>query len=226
MSKIVWDKIGERYFETGVDRGVLFVMGTDGYGVGVPWNGLTGISESPSGAEANAQWADNIKYLNIISREEFAATIEAFTYPNEFGACDGTAEPEKGVFIGQQARKVFGLCYRTLLGNDVEGQDHGYKLHFIYGCTAAPSEKSYQTVNDSPEAITFSWEVSTTPVDVEGHKPTASLTVDSTKVDSVTLAQLEDIVYGKNGTGEDDTGSDSRLPMPAEIIEMFKTSIG
>lgn len=226
MPRMVWDKIGERYFETGVDHGVLFPMGKEGYMAGVPWNGLTGVSESPSGAESNPQWADNIKYLNIVSREEFAATIEAYTYPDEFAECDGTAEPEKGVFIGQQNRKSFALCYRTLKGNDIDGQDHGYKLHFVYGCTAAPSEKSYQTVNDSPEAIAFSWEVSTTPVDVKGYKPTATLVIDSTKVDAVKLASLEDIVYGKDGTGEEDPGTESRLPMPAEIIELFKTSVG
>lgn len=215
--KIVWDKSGERIYETGADHGVLYPMATDGkYGTGVAWNGLINVTESPSGAEPSPLYADNIKYLNLMSAEEFAATIEAYTYPDEFAACDGSAEPAKGVMIGQQTRKQFGLCYRTLIGNDVDGNDHGYKLHLIYGALAAPSEKGYQTINDSPEAITFSWEVTTTPVEIEGFKPTASLTVDSTKVDADKLAQLEALLYGS----EDKEAS---LPTPAEVIAIFKT---
>ena len=215
MSKLVWDKTGERYYETGVKQGVLYVQDAQGaYPKGVAWNGLTAVTESPSGAEANPLYADDIKYLNLISAEEFGATVEAYTYPPEFEACDGSAEIAPGVSIGQQARKAFGMCYRTVLGNDVEGNDYGYKLHMIYGAKAAPSEKGYATINDSPEAITFSWELTTTPVAVAGFKPTACLTIDSTKVDPERLAALEDILYGS-------ASEEARLPLPDEIAEML-----
>lgn len=218
MVALTWDKAGERVYETGVDHGVLYIPGADGvYNSGFAWNGLVSVSESPSGAEPSPQYADNIKYLNLMSAEEFGATIEAFTYPDEFAQCDGTASPVEGVFIGQQARKTFGLSYRTLVGNDLEGTAYGYKLHLIYGALAAPTEKAYNTVNDSPEAITFSWEVSTTPVEVgEGFKPTASLTVDSTKVSAAAMKKLEDVLYGA-GSGS----TAPKLPTPAEVITII-----
>lgn len=197
MSKIVWDQTGERLYETGIDHGVLYPIQEGGvYNKGVAWNGLTGVTESPSGAEATDLYADNIKYLSMRSAETFGATVEAYTYPDEFAECDGSAELTPGVMIGQQARKMFGLSYRTVLGNDVDLENHGYKLHLIYGATASPSEKAYATINDSPEAITFSWELSTTPVNVTGFKPTASITIDSTKADPTRLKSLEDILYG------------------------------
>ena len=225
MSKIVWDKTGERTYETGIDRGVLYPQATGGtYPKGVAWNGLTTVTESPSGAEANPQYADNIKYLNLISAEEFGATVEAFTYPDEFAVCDGSAEPSVGLVLGQQTRKPFGLCYRTVLGNDTEGQEHGYKLHLIYNALAAPSEKGYSSINDSPEAISFSWEISTTPIEIEGYSPAASITIDSTKVDKAKLAALEVILYGKDATTEPAVEAvDPRLPLPAEIITLLKT---
>lgn len=213
MAKIVWDKTGEHFYETGVKNGVLYVQEGSAYPKGVAWNGLTAVTESPSGAEATPLYADDIKYLNLISTEEFGATIEAYTYPDEFAACDGSAALVDGVMIGQQARKTFGLCYRTTIGNDTNGNDYGYKLHIIYGALAAPSEKAYATINDSPEAITFSWEVTTTPVNVTGAKPTASITIDSTKADPTKLAALEDILYGKDG----EPGNEPRLPLPDEI---------
>ena len=213
MAKIVWDKTGEHFYETGVKNGVLYVQEGSAYPKGVAWNGLTAVTESPSGAEATPLYADDIKYLNLISTEEFGATIEAYTYPDEFAACDGSATLVDGVMIGQQARKTFGLCYRTTIGNDTNGNDYGYKLHIIYGALAAPSEKAYATINDSPEAITFSWEVTTTPVNVTGAKPTASITIDSTKADPTKLAALEDILYGKDG----EPGNEPRLPLPDEI---------
>ena len=213
MAKIEWDKTGERLYETGVKNGVLYVQEGGAYPKGVAWNGLTAVTESPSGAEATPLYADDIKYLNLLSTEEFGATIEAYTYPDEFAACDGSAALADGVMIGQQARKTFGLCYRTTIGNDTEGNDHGYKLHIIYGALAAPSEKAYATINDSPDAITFSWEVTTTPVNVTGAKPTASITIDSTKADPTKLAALEDILYGKDG----EPGNEPRLPLPDEI---------
>lgn len=213
--KLEWDKSGEHLFETGVDRGVLYPQAADGtYPKGVAWNGLTSVSESPSGADANALWADNIKYLNLYSAEEFGATIEAYTYPDEFAELDGSAEIAPGALIGQQNRKAFGLCYRTVLGNDIQGNDYGYKIHIIYGAQASPSEKSYETINDSPDAITFSWELNTTPVPVAGHKPTASIVIDSTKCDATKLATLEEILYGTAGQ----SGTDARLPLPAEVI--------
>lgn len=226
--KLVWDKTGEHFYETGVKNGVLYPMSVSGtYPKGVAWNGLTAITESPSGAEATALYADDIKYLNLMSNEEFGATVEAYTYPDEFAECDGSASLTEGVYIGQQARKTFGLCYRTTLGNDAKGNDYGYKLHIIYGAMASPSEKAYSTVNDSPDAITFSWELSTTPVAVANFKPTASLTIDSTKVDAAKLTALEEILYGKDGTGEDHTTGavDPRLPLPDEIATLMKASV-
>lgn len=221
--KISWDNTGERYYETGVKNGVLYPIQSDGkYTKGVAWNGLTAVTESPSGAEATALYADDIKYLNLLSNEEFGATIEAYTYPDEFADCDGSAALATGVMIGQQKRKTFGLCYRTTLGNDVEGNDYGYKLHLIYGCLAAPSEKAYATINDSPEAITFSWEVSTTPVNVNGFKPTSQITIDSTKVNAEKLAALELVLYGTAGTDAEGTGAvEARLPLPDEVATMM-----
>lgn len=217
MSKLVWDNTGDRLYETGVSKGVLYIPTEGVYSKGVAWNGLTAVTESPSGAEATPLYADDIKYLNLMSNEEFGCTIEAYTYPDEFAECDGSASLTAGVYIGQQARKTFGFCYRTVLGNDTESNDHGYKLHLVYGCLAAPSEKSYATINDSPEAITFSWEVSTTPVNVTGHKPTACITIDSTKADPTKLASLEAKLYG-------DTSSEPMLPLPDEIAQIFNTS--
>ena len=213
MSRLVWDKTGERLYETGVKNGVLYIPTSGVYSKGVAWNGLTAVTESPSGAEATALYADDIKYLSLMSTEEFGATIEAYTYPDEFAECDGSADIADGVTIGQQTRKTFGLCYKTTIGNDVDGNGHGYKLHIIYGALASPSEKAYTTINDSPEAITFSWEITTTPVNVTGAKPTASLVIDSTKADPTKLAALEDILYGKDGAGE----AEPRLPLPDEI---------
>lgn len=222
MAAIVWDNIGEHLYETGVKNGVLYtskttesagVTTTDPYGKGVAWNGLTAITESPEGAEATDLWADDIKYLTLISAESFKATVEAYTYPDEFAECDGSAAVLNGVVIGQQDRKPFGLCYTTTLGNDTDGNSHGYKLHLIYGCKAAPSERAYSTINDSPEAITFSWEISTTPVAVSsGYKPTACITIDSTKVDSTKLGALKDILYGT-------ANADPRMPLPDEVID-------
>ena len=215
MSRITWDNAGERYYETGVKMGVLYPIQADGkYTKGVAWNGLTSVTESPSGAEASALYADDVKYLNLMSNEEFGATVEAYTYPDEFAECDGSAALADGVMLGQQKRKTFGLCYRTTLGNDVEGNDYGSKLHLIYGCLAAPSEKAYSTINDSPEAITFSWEVSTTPVNVTGFKPTSQITIDSTKVDATKLKALEDMLYGAES-------AEAKLPLPDEIAALF-----
>ena len=225
MSKIVWDKTGERLYETGVKNGVLYLQ-TDGvYNNGVAWNGLTAVTESPSGAEATALYADDMKYLNLYSAEEFGATIEAYTYPDEFAECDGSKELVDGVVIGQQTRKAFGLCYRTVIGNDTDGEAHGYKLHIIYGAMASPSEKAYATINDSPEAITFSWEVTTTPVNVTGAKPTASVVIDSTKADPTKLEALETILYGKDPTTpEGSDGVNPRLPLPDELKTLMTKS--
>lgn len=224
MAVLQWDKAGERFYETGVDHGVLYLPDNQGaYVNGFAWNGLTSVTEAPSGAESNPQYADNIKYLNLISNEEFGGTIEAYTYPDEFAQCDGTATPTPGVAVGQQGRKTFGLSYRTKVGNDLAGQDLGYKLHLVYGALAAPSEKAYSTVNDSPEAITFSWEFTTTPAEVGtiagvDYKPTATLTIDSTKVDADALSTLEEMLYGTAGT-------DPRLPTPAEVIAIFSGTV-
>lgn len=216
MSKIVWDKTGERFYETGVDHAVLYPIDAEGlYNGGVAWNGITAINESPSGAEPNNLYADNIKYLVLVGAEDFGLTIEAYTYPDEWEQCDGSAEIAPGVLAGQQNRKIFGLSYRTKLGNDVDGQDHGYKLHLVYGGLASPSERGYQTVNDSPEPINPSWEVTTTPVDVPGFKPTARLIITSTKADPAKLAALETILYGSEE-------AEPRLPLPEEVIELLK----
>lgn len=214
MSKLIWDKTGERLYETGIEKGVLYPLKNGTYSKGVVWNGLTSVSESPSGGEPTALYADNIKYLNIISAEEFGATIEAYMYPDEFAECDGSASIADGVTIGQQKRVPFGLSYVTKIGNDEEGTDHGYKIHLIYGATAKPSEKGYETINDSPDAATLSWEISTTPVDVPGFKPTASVVIDSTKTDAVKLKELEDILYG---TADAEPG----LPLPEELVDLF-----
>ena len=223
MSKLVWDKSGEHIYETGVDHGVLYPEVDGGYPLGIAWNGLTTVTESPSGAEANAMYADNIKYLNILSAEEFGATIEAYTFPDEFCVCDGSASPTKGMYVGQQSRQHFGISYRTVLGNDTKSNDYGYKLHLIYNCLAAPSEKAYASVNDSPEAISFSWEVSTTPVQITGYKPTATIIIDSTKVDQTKLAALETILYGVDAAGEI-AAVEPRLPLPDEVIATLKTA--
>lgn len=214
MEKIVWDQTGERLYETGVKNGVLYVQESGAYPKGVAWNGLTAVTESPSGAEPTALYADDTKYVNLVSAEEFGATVEAYTYPDEFAECDGSASISNGVYIGQQNRKTFGLSYKTTVGNDVDNNNHGYKIHLIYGAVASPSEKSYSTINDSPDAITFSWEISTTPVNVTGHKPTASLVIDSTKVDAGKLAKLEAILYGSST-------ADARLPLPDEIVSIL-----
>ena len=214
MAKLVWDQTGERLYETGVKQGVLYIKENGTYDNGVAWNGLTAITESPSGAETTPLYADDIKYLNLLSTEEFAATIEAYTYPDEFMQCDGSAPLSTGVYIGQQSRKTFGMCYRTVLGNDEDNNDYGYKLHLIYGCLAAPSEKGYSTINDSPEAITFSWEVSTTPENVTGHKPTATITIDSTKANKEKLTALEAILYGSET-------QEPRLPLPDEVASLM-----
>ena len=214
MSKLTWDAIGERFYETGVKNGVLYVMNGAAYGKGVAWNGLTAVTESPSGAEATPLYADDIKYLNLTSNEEFGGTIEAYTYPDEFKACNGEAELAAGVVLGQQPRKAFGFCYRTIVGNDTEENAHGYKLHLVYNAKAATSEKAYATINDSPEAITFSWEFTTTPIEVDGFKPTSIVTIDSTKVDADKLATLEAKLYGSES-------EEPTLPSPAEVAAIF-----
>lgn len=223
MTAVAWDQVGERLYESGVDHGVLYLPDETGdYDTGFAWNGLVTVTESPSGAEGNAQYADNIKYLNLISAEDFGGTIEAFTYPDEFAQCDGTAVPTPGVSVGQQGRKTFGLCYRTRLGNDLEGVDFGYKLHLIYGAQAQPSEKAYGTINDSPEAITFSWEITTVPAPASGSglKPTASIVIDSSKVDAAKLTALEAILYGSDGA----PGAEPRLPPPDEVIDALDST--
>lgn len=216
MARLIWDEVGQRFFETGVKNGVLYVQDNDGsYKNGVVWNGLTAVTESPSGAEETPLYADDVKYLTLRSAEEFGATVEAYTYPEEFEQCDGSASIANGVTIGQQARRAFGLCYRTSVGNDIQGQNFSYKLHLIYGCTVAPSEKSYSTINDNPEAITFSWELSTVPVPVEGFSPTASLVIDASKVDKEKMQSLEDALFG-------DESNEAKLLLPNEIMEMLK----
>ena len=216
MARLIWDEVGQRFFETGVKNGVLYVQDNDGsYKNGVVWNGLTAVTESPSGAEETPLYADDVKYLTLRSAEEFGATVEAYTYPEEFEQCDGSAQIANGVTIGQQARRAFGLCYRTSVGNDIQGQNFSYKLHLIYGCTVAPSEKSYSTINDNPEAITFSWELSTVPVPVDGFSPTASLVIDASKVDEGKMQQLEDALFG-------DESNEAKLLLPNEIMEMLK----
>lgn len=217
MAVLTWDEVGERLYETGVDHGVLYVNDGGVYQDGVAWNGLTGVTESPSGADATPLYADNIKYLNLISLEQFGGTIEAYTYPDEFGVCDGTLVPASGVAIGQQPRKMFGLCYRTLIGNDTDATEHGYKLHLVYGAVATPSEKAYATVNDTPEAIAFSWTFTTTPVAVTGYKYTSLLTIDCTQISEADLGDLLDILYGSGG-------GDARLPLPDEVITLLTGS--
>lgn len=217
MARLVWDQDTKRLYETGTRMGVLYKKDASGaYAKGVAWNGLTAVTESPGGAEATDLYADDIKYLGIRSAETFAGTIEAYTYPDEFGECDGTAELVPGVTVGQQVRKPFGFCYRTVVGNDVQGEGYGYKLHLVYGATASPSEKGYQTISDSPEAITFSWEFDTTPVNVEGMKPTSLLTVDSTKVDAAKLTALENVLYGTES-------EEARLPLPDEVKTLLSS---
>lgn len=216
MARLIWDEVGQRFFETGVKNGVLYVQDNDGaYKNGVVWNGLTAVTESPSGAEETPLYADDVKYLTLRSAEQFGATIEAYTYPEEFEQCDGSATIAAGVTIGQQARRAFGLCYRTAVGNDIQGQEYSYKLHLLYGCTVAPSEKAYSTINDNPEAITFSWELSTVPVPVDGFKPTASLVIDASKVDEGKMQLLEDALFG-------DESNEAKLLLPNEIMELLK----
>lgn len=218
MSVLTWDDIGQKTYETGVDHGVLYVQRDGKYPKGVAWNGLTSIQQSPSGAEDTALYADNIKYLNMKSAEELGLTVSCYTYPDEWMECDGTAELVPGVMLGQQGRRNFGLCYRTKVGNDTDGDEFGYKLHLIYNCSASPSDKSYNTVNDSPDAIEFSYEVTTTPIPVRGYRPLASIEIDSTKVDKDALAKLEEKLYGKEGEGDE---NDPYLPLPEELMEIF-----
>lgn len=222
MARLEWDKTGERLYETGTDRGVLYVASNGTYPAGVAWNGLTGVDENPSGAEANAQYADNIKYLELRSAEDFGATVTAYTYPDEFEQCDGSAEPATGMYIGQQARKMFGMSYRTKIGNDVDGDEHGYYIHLIYGATASPSQRSYKTINDSPEPIEFSWEVTTTPVNIVGYKPVAHIRINSTKADPENLAVLESVIYGSDGEGNAE-GRTSSLPLPDAVKTILTT---
>lgn len=222
MARLEWDKTGERLYETGTDRGVLYVASNGTYPTGVAWNGLTGVDENPSGAEANAQYADNIKYLELRSAEDFGATVTAYTYPDEFEQCDGSAEPTEGMYIGQQARKMFGMSYRTKIGNDVDGDEHGYYIHLIYGATASPSQRSYKTVNDSPEPIEFSWEVTTTPVNITGYKPVAHIRINSTKADPENLAVLESVLYGANAEGSAE-GRTASLPLPDAVKTILTT---
>lgn len=222
MAKLEWDKTGERLYETGTDRGVLYVASNGTYPTGVAWNGLTGVDENPSGAEANAQYADNIKYLELRSAEDFGATVTAYTYPDEFEECDGSAEPTTGMYIGQQPRKMFGMSYRTKIGNDTDGDTHGYYIHLVYGATASPSQRSYKTINDSPEPIEFSWEVTTTPVNITGYKPVAHIRINSTKADSEKLAVLESVLYGADGEGNAE-GRTASLPLPDAVKTILTT---
>lgn len=218
MSRLKWNQVGERYYETGVDQGVLYPMVENAYPKGVAWDSLISVTQSPSGAESTSVYASNIKYLNLVSAEDFNATVEAYYSPKEFDACDGSQEVAKGVSVGQQTRVPFGMCYRTRVGNDTKGTEAGYKLHLIYGAQASPSEKAYQTINESPEAMTLSWEITTTPVDIPGFKPSATMTIDSRTTDPEALKELEDVLYGTNGdSGE---GTEPRLPLPEEVIEI------
>lgn len=220
MAKLKWDETGKRLYETGTKMGVLYPQNEDGtYPKGVAWNGLMSVTESPSGAEASALYADDAKYLELYSNEEFGFTIGAYTYPDEFAECDGSAELAPGVGIGQQPRKAFGLSYRTIIGNDTKGSDYGYKLHLVYGAKASPSERSYASVNDSPEALELSWECTTTPVPVTGHKPSAHIEIDSTKIDGKKLTKIEEMLYGKDG--ETGTATEPKLPLPDEIIQIL-----
>lgn len=222
MAKLKWDETGKRLYETGTKMGVLYPQNEDGsYPKGVAWNGLMSVTESPSGAEASALYADDAKYLELYSNEEFGFTIGAYTYPDEFAECDGSAELAPGVGIGQQPRKAFGLSYRTIIGNDTKGSDYGYKLHLVYGAKASPSERSYASVNDSPEALELSWECTTTPVPVTGHKPSAHIEIDSTKIDEKKLAKIEEMLYGKDGETETGTATEPKLPLPDEIIQIL-----
>lgn len=221
MSALVWDDIGEKKYELGVDHGILSVVTGTSYGPCIPWNGLTGVTESPSGAESNKSYADNIEYANILSNEEFGATIECYTYPNEFKACDGNQEIVEGVTIGQQNRAKFGFGYRSKIGNDTEGQEHGYQLHLVYGAQASPSERSRSTINDSPELMQLSFEISTTPIPVQGYRPTAHLTFDSIKLGPEKMKLIEDALYGTDGTGEDDPGTEGKFLLPSEIIALL-----
>lgn len=220
MSRLKWDQTGERLYETGVDRGVVYPQVSGAYPKGEAWNGLTNVTLSPSGAEASPLYANNHKYLNLMSVEELGGTIEAYTYPDSFAECNGLADLVPGVRLGQQKRKTFGFCFRTLIGNDEEGTAHGYKITLVYGALAAPSEQANATVNDSPEAKTMSWEFSTTPVEVDGHEPTSSIEIDSTKVDAEKLSALEDVLYGKDG----EPASEARLPLPAEVATLIGTA--
>jgi hypothetical protein len=224
MAKLKWDQVGEKTYETGIDHAVLYPQSSGTYPKGVAWNGITSISESPSGAEDNALYADNMKYLNLKSAEEFGLTVECYTYPDEWAACNGESNLIDGVTLGQQRRNTFGLSYRTKYGNDSEGEDYGFKLHLVYGCSASPSERAFESINDSPDAITFSFEVTTTPIDVSGvgadgkpFKPVSCITIDSTKIDNTKLAELEKILYGSDGTGDSDKGTEPRLPLPDEL---------
>lgn len=224
MSRLTWDDTGKRLYETGTKMGVLYPQSEDGsYPKGVAWNGLMSVSESPSGAEASALYANDAKYLELYSNEEFGFTIGAYTYPEEFAACDGSAElgSESGVYVGQQPRKAFGLTYRTVVGNDVKGSDYGYKLHLVYGAKASPSEKGYSSINDSPEAVEFSWECTTTPINIEGFKPAAHIEIDSTKIDPEKLKKIEDILYGTNANGDSGTGTEPKLLLPNEIVTIL-----
>lgn len=222
MSRLIWDKVGEHLYETGVDHAVLYLYDTakQAYVEGVAWNGITSVSESPTGGDNNDYYADNIKYLNIKSAEDFAATIGCYTYPDEWGVCNGEAEYVKGISFTQQTRATFGLCYRTKIGNDTENIDHGYKLHLIYGATSSPSSRDYNSINDNPDPAEFSFEIATTPVPVDGYKPTAHVIIDSTKIDLEELKKLEDVLYGTNGEGEN-AGTSARLPLPNEISEII-----
>lgn len=230
MARVIWDKVGEKFYEAGVDHCVLYVVNSDGeYTPGVPWNGITSIAENPEGGEPNDQYADNIKYLSIMSAEKLNGSIGAFHYPPEWNACDGNVELAKGVTIGQQDRKTFGLCYRTKIGNDVDGEDHGYKLHLIYGAKASPSERTHETINDSPDASELSWDYNTTPVPVTDHKPTASMEIDSTQIDKETLKKLEDVLYGTDADNSDSenpvAATEPRLPLPDEIIQLLSGNV-